>query len=78
MAEKKDVSKLNFEDALKKLEGIVRKLESGDAGLEESITIYEEGMVLKNLCEEKLTNAQLKVQKITLNKDGKTKIQKFE
>ena len=62
---------LGFEAALRRLEEIVRRLEEGDVELEESIKIYEEGMELKALCEEKLTQARMRVEKITLSADGK-------
>ncbi len=62
---------MNFEAALARLEEIVRRLESGDVGLEESIKIYEEGMKLKSLCAQKLSEAQQRVEKITLSADGK-------
>lgn len=75
MTAKKDPS---FEEALKELEAIVRKLESGEAGLEESISIYEKGNALKELCETKLADAQLRVKKITLDAEGKPKTKKFD
>jgi len=70
--------RLSFEDALKRLEQIVRELETGEAKLEQSIALYEEGMQLKALCERKLKDAQLKVEKITLAADGKPTISKYE
>ncbi|GAK46121.1 exodeoxyribonuclease VII small subunit [Tepidicaulis marinus] len=75
MAEKKtaipdDIAKMNFETALKELEGIVGKLESGNAPLEESIELYERGNLLKAHCESRLKAAQAKVEKITLGADG--------
>ncbi|PHR94378.1 MAG: exodeoxyribonuclease VII small subunit [Robiginitomaculum sp.] len=69
MSELKDLS---FEDALSELEGIVSRLERGDAPLEESIDIYERGAKLKKYCEDKLKAAQLKVDKIVLGADGPT------
>ena len=48
---------LSFEDALRELEGIVSRLERGDAPLEESIDIYERGAKLKKYCEDKLKAA---------------------
>mgnify|MGYP002624550737 CR=1 FL=1 len=65
-----DVGKLSFEDALSELEGIVRKLETGDVDLDESIAIYERGTRLKAHCEAKLAAAKAKVEKITLSSDG--------
>ena len=54
----------NFEETLKKLEAIVDKLESGDVDLEKSVQLYEEGMRLKKICEEKLKNVEMQIKKI--------------
>jgi exodeoxyribonuclease VII small subunit len=62
---------LSFEDALKRLETIVARLESGDAALEESITLYAEGDALRAQCEKRLKDAQARIEKITLGADGK-------
>ena len=64
---------LSFEDALARLEGIVSRLESGQAPLEESITLYEEGARLKALCEDRLKAAQLRVEKIVVGADGQAR-----
>ena len=61
---------LSFEDALQRLEAIVSKLESGQAPLEESIALYEEGARLKAHCENRLKAAQLLVEKIVVGPDG--------
>jgi exodeoxyribonuclease VII small subunit len=61
---------LSFEDALSRLETIVSRLESGQAPLEESITLYEEGARLKGHCEARLKAAQLRVEKIVVGADG--------
>jgi exodeoxyribonuclease VII small subunit len=66
-----DVTKLTFEKALAELEQIVQKLERGDVPLEESVTIYERGEVLKRRCEELLRQAEARVEKITLDAAGK-------
>tara|TARA_R110002124_G_scaffold1249_1_gene6919 strand:+ start:76 stop:336 length:261 start_codon:yes stop_codon:yes gene_type:complete len=68
-----DLSELNFEDALKRLEDIVRKLESGDVPLDQSIALYSEGEKLRGLCQKRLEAAQAKIEKITLDRDGKPK-----
>lgn len=70
MADRK-ITEMSFEDALSELEGIVGRLERGDAPLEESITIYERGAKLKAHCEGKLKAAQMKVDKIVLDGQGK-------
>ena len=58
---KKDIS---FEEAMKDLEKIVEELNNGDLDLEKAINAYEKGVVLKNICEEKLKNAKERVEKI--------------
>jgi exodeoxyribonuclease VII small subunit len=71
------IKEMTFENALNELESIVSKLERGEATLEESITIYERGAKLKSHCEGKLKDAQLKVEKIVLDKDGKVETVPF-
>ncbi len=68
-----DTADLNFEDALRRLEDIVRKLESGDVPLDQSIALYEQGEKLRTLCQKRLEDAQAKIEKITLDRDGKAK-----
>ena len=74
-----DVAALSFEDALKRLEAIVSRLESGDASLDESITLYAEGDRLRAQCEARLAAAQARIEKITLGQDGRpTGVQPFD
>ena len=54
----------NFESALKRLEEISDLLEDEDTPLEDSIKLFEEGIELKEFCEEKLKSAKLKIDKI--------------
>ncbi len=61
---------MSFEEALSELDRIVTALESGKAGLEESIEIYERGAALKQHCEEKLKSAQAKIEKIVISPSG--------
>lgn len=65
-----DFSNLSFEDALKRLETIVQRLESGDASLDESIELYAEGDKLRAQCEARLKSAQEKIDRIVLGSDG--------
>lgn len=67
----KEVKNTSFEDALKELESIVQKLESGQVKLEEAVAAYEKGVRMQKVCEEKLKEAQMKVEKLILNKEGK-------
>jgi exodeoxyribonuclease VII small subunit len=61
---KKDMGAMSFEEALGELEAIVQRLERGELGLEDAIATYERGIGLKRRCEEKLKDAQLRVEKI--------------
>ena len=54
----------NFENALKRLEEISDLLENEDTPLEDSIKLFEEGIELKEFCEDKLKSAKLKIDKI--------------
>ena len=56
----------NFESNLKKLELIVDKLESGEIGLEESVKLYEEGMKIKKICDDKLQDIEMQIKKIKI------------
>ena len=55
---------ITFEEALKDLEKIVEELNNGDMELEKAITAYEKGIQLKNICEERLKNAQERIELI--------------
>ena len=65
-----DVKKLSFERAMEELESIVTKLEGGKVPLEESVAIYERGESLKRRCEELLRQAEVRVEKITIDANG--------
>ena len=68
----KELEKLSFEDAITKLESIVKELESGSASLDDAIKKYTEGMNLAKLCGDKLNSATEKVNKI-LSENGELK-----
>jgi exodeoxyribonuclease VII small subunit len=65
-----EIAAMSFEDALSELEQIVRKLETGNAKLDEAIAAYERGALLKRHCEAKLKEAQSRVEKIVVSADG--------
>ena len=69
--------KNSFENSIKQLEEIVEKIESGGANLEESISLYEKGIELKNFCEKRLKEAELKIKKIK-SEEGKIVKKDFE
>jgi len=70
MSQAQAIDTLSFEAALGELEQIVKTLETGQTKLEDSISQYERGVALKNHCEKKLREAQAKIEKITVSKDG--------
>lgn len=75
---KKEALPESFEEALKELEQIVRRMESGGQNLELAIADYERGMALKTLCEKRLNEAKLKVEKIVKAQDGSIKTESFK
>ncbi|MGA2318460.1 MAG: exodeoxyribonuclease VII small subunit [Thermodesulfobacteriota bacterium] len=70
--------KEKFEDALNKLEKIVSKLEEGDIPLEESLKLFEEGIRLSRFCNQKLDEAEKKVEILLKGKDGMLKTHPFD
>lgn len=62
---------LSFEAALQRLEEIVRTLERGEAPLDQSIELYQEGDKLKRHCEARLKAAQARIEQIAFGADGK-------
>ena len=66
----KTIADMSFEEALTELEGVVGRLETGEVPLEQSIALYERGDALKRHCEQKLREAELKVEKIVAGSDG--------
>jgi exodeoxyribonuclease VII small subunit len=65
------VAAMSFEEALRALEEIVRKLESGEVPLDETITLYERGEDLRKHCQARLDAAQARIEKIVTGADGK-------
>ncbi|MAZ46133.1 MAG: exodeoxyribonuclease VII small subunit [Rickettsiales bacterium] len=64
----KDFKNLTFEEAFERLNKVVELIEGGNVSLDESIKYYEIGVLLKNHCEEKLKNAEIKIKKVVDNK----------
>lgn len=58
---------ISFEDALKRIEEIVKELESNQVSLESSVDLFQEGITLSKLCSNKLENIEKKVAKIAVN-----------
>ncbi|MFA7148355.1 MAG: exodeoxyribonuclease VII small subunit [Syntrophomonadaceae bacterium] len=64
------MEEMKFEEALKKLEDIVEKLESGSLELEESIQLFEQGVKLSLYCQQQLKQAEGRVQRLVKNLNG--------
>src|SRR5881275_1734226 len=71
-------AELNFEGAMDRLEKIVEQMESGKLPLEDLIVRYEEGMNLVKICQERLANAEQKIEIIARNRAGKPEVKEFE
>lgn len=65
-----DIAVMNFEDALRALEDVVRKLESGDVPLDDSINLYARGEDLRRLCQARLDAASARIERIVSGPDG--------
>jgi exodeoxyribonuclease VII small subunit len=68
----------SFEQALKELEDIVRRLESGELSLDESISLYERGQALKAVCEAKLADAKARIEQIQQGAGGALATRPFD
>lgn len=65
-----NIKDLTFEAALKELEEIVSQLDTGSIDLDKAVEAYEKGAKLKQHCEKKLKEAQLRIEKIEVDKNG--------
>ncbi len=72
------MAKEKFEEALSKLEEIVSKLEKGDIPLEESLKLFEEGIRLSRSCNQKLDEAEKRVEILLKDREGIFKPQPFD
>ncbi len=72
------MEEMKFEDALKLLEDIVEKLESGSLELEESIQLFEQGVKLSLYCQQQLKQAEGRVQRLVKNLNGEFELLDIE
>jgi exodeoxyribonuclease VII small subunit len=68
----------NFEDALKRLEEIVRELENGDIGIEQALNLFEEGTKLSKLCAKKLSKIERRVEILKKGEKGDDVLELFQ
>ncbi|MDR2781774.1 MAG: exodeoxyribonuclease VII small subunit [Holosporaceae bacterium] len=73
-----DIGQMEFEQALKELENIVKTLEEGKASLNESVRLYERGVTLKKHCDNILESVQLRINQISSDKDGEVRQSEME
>jgi exodeoxyribonuclease VII small subunit len=78
MAKEKQDQELTFEAALQELEETVQRLESGDLLLDEAIALFERGQTLVRLCDEKLEQAELRVNQLLPTAAGDYREEPFE
>jgi len=71
-------SAIKFEDALERLEEIVKELETGDIELEKALELFEEGTRLARICTKKLTQAERKVEVLKKGKNSEETLELFE
>jgi len=68
----------NFESSLEELERIVRDLERGDLPLEKSLELFEQGVKLSRACQERLSEAERRIEVLTRDNHGRPTIRPFE
>ena len=67
----KKIESLSYEEAFERLQQITQLLEGGNVSLDDSIKYYEQGVLLKNFCEKKLKDAEMKIKTLLENKENK-------
>ena len=70
-------NKISFEQSLKELEEIVRKLENGDASLDEMLELFEQGIARTKECNAQLKNAEQKISILMKNSMGEMEEKPF-
>lgn len=73
-----DKNRQNFESSLEELERIVRELERGDLPLEKSLELFEQGVKLSGACQERLSEAERRIEILTRDNQGRPTIKPFE
>jgi exodeoxyribonuclease VII small subunit len=68
----------NFESSLEELERIVRELERGDLPLEKSLELFEQGVKLSRACQERLSEAERRIEILTRDNHGRPAVRPFQ
>lgn len=74
----KSIEKMTFEEAFAELEALVKKIDSGQENLNDTVSSFERGMALKNHCENLLKEAKLKIEKVTITAENKIEFVEIE
>ncbi|MFW6137641.1 MAG: exodeoxyribonuclease VII small subunit [Spirochaetota bacterium] len=69
---------ISFENALKRLEEIVKQLESGEIEIEKALTLFEEGTRLSRVCSRKLSRIEKRVEVLRKGEDGQDVLELFQ
>jgi exodeoxyribonuclease VII small subunit len=72
-AERQRIAALPFDKALAEFKAVVEKLESGNLALEESIALFEQGVLLQRRCERMLSEAEVRFQRLVEGAGGKVR-----
>ena len=72
------MAKKNFEKALADLENIVQRLDENDLSLDESLSLFEEGIKLSRFCSQKLDAVEHKVEILLKDDEGNIQKEPFE
>ena len=72
------MEEIKFENAMKRLEEIVTKLEEGEMTLDETLDLYEEGVKLSKFCLKKLQEAEKRIAILSKDEDGEDSFKPFE
>ena len=73
-----ETNELSFEAALGELERLVQELERGQLDLDDAISAYERGTALKEHCRKKLSDAQMRVERLSISANGEPKVEPFD
>ena len=71
-------SNQSFESSLDQLERIVRDLEQGDLALEKSLDLFEQGVKLSRECQERLSQAERRIEILMRDNQGRASVRPFE
>ena len=74
----KEETSRSFETSLEALEQIVRQLESGDLPLEKSLELFEQGIKLSRECQDRLSQAERRIEVLMRDNQGRTVVSPFE